>query len=132
MKPKFKDTKLIKESMFPKDQYVVEKGKLKNPRLQKRREIIKHKENNILLICDCSSLEHQIVFRYEVDDNMVFANIHLVKKSFFKRIVLGVKYIFGYSCKYGHFEEFILKREHAWRLIKIANDLKYGIDSPNI
>lgn len=98
----------------------------------RKNNVIKHKEYSTLLLCDCSSLEHQIILRYEESDNMIFAGIHLNKLPFLKRMILGIKYIFGYSCKYGHFEEFVLKREHAWKLQKLANDLKYGIDSPNI
>jgi len=32
----------------------------------------------------------------------------------------GLKYIFGYKCKYGQWEEFILKPEHASQLRKLS------------
>ena len=77
--------------------------------------------NPFILICDCSSAEHQIIIRYEEEDNLFYAHIHLSKLSFFKRLISGIKYIFGYSCRYGNFEEFIFKHEHAEDLRKMSN-----------
>lgn len=63
-----------------------------------------------LLICSCNRAEHQIIVR-EIEGEY-YANIHLVHFPFFKRLILGIKYIFGYKCKYGNFEEFILDDRH--------------------
>jgi hypothetical protein len=74
-----------------------------------------------ILICDCSSCEHQIIIRYDEEDNFVYGEIHLATFSFWKRLVSGVKYIFGYHCKFGHWEEFIWKPEHADKLQELVN-----------
>lgn len=73
-----------------------------------------------IILCECSSREHQIIFEYDNEDNLVYCNIHLVKYRFFKRLKEGLKYIFGYKCKYGNFEEFVLKKEHANTLLEIS------------
>ena len=49
--------------------------------------------------------------------------IHLAKKSFWKRLVYGVKYIFGYKSKYGAFDSFELHANHANQLLEIINHL---------
>lgn len=77
-----------------------------------------------ILICECNSSEHQIVLNYDVDDNYVYCSIHLVKYRFFKRLIHGIKYIFGYTCRYGHFEEFILSDRHVDKLKTLTNSLE--------
>ena len=79
---------------------------------------------NDLLICECNSNEHQIIITKI--DGKIYATIHLKKISFFKRIVHGIKYIFGYKCKYGNFEEFILTSEHIAKINTMVSDVKYS------
>jgi hypothetical protein len=71
-----------------------------------------------LLICSCHSTEHQIVLlesEYETD-RYIYVHIHLNKRSFWQRLVYGIKYIFGYQCKYGAFDEMILDETHVPKL----------------
>lgn len=79
-----------------------------------------------LFICSCENTEHQIVFSWFEDDDVanVFATIHLRKKSFWTRLKYGIKYIFGYQCRSGAFDEFIFNTEDAGRLEKIVGFLK--------
>lgn len=87
-------------------------------------------EQRDLLICDCSSCEHQLILHYDVEDNdrLVYATIHLVKLPFFKRLWMGIKYIFGYKCCYGNFEEMILSPKHA----RQVHDLYRFLNKPNL
>lgn len=73
-----------------------------------------------VLICECSSREHQIIIQQDTDDNLIYCHIHLVKDGFWRRLKAGLKYIFGYKCKYGQWEEFILKPEHANQLRELS------------
>ena len=73
-----------------------------------------------VLICDCSSREHQIIIEYDKEDNQVYCNIHLVNYGFFRRLKAGLKYIFGYKCRYGQWDEFIFKPEHANQLRELS------------
>lgn len=81
-----------------------------------------------LFLCQCSSSEHQIIFRWfenDLDDRYVYADIHLVPEyNIFKRIWYAIKYIFGYKSKYGAFEEFIFNPKDADKLQKIVDYLK--------
>lgn len=74
--------------------------------------------------CACHSDEHRLVFSYDPDDDYpdVFASMFINQyEGFFKRIWIAIKYIFGYKCKYGHFDCFMLKsKEDAGRLIHIC------------
>ena len=74
-----------------------------------------------LIICECHSTEHQMVVYYEEDDRhpMVFIHIHLNKQPFWKRLIYGIKYIFGRKCRYGAFDEMILNPEDAPKFEKI-------------
>ena len=76
-----------------------------------------------ILICDCSSEEHQIVIRKDQDDNMVYCHIHLTQHGFWRRLLKGVKYIFGYKSKYGHWDEFIFTPKHVEKLKEITDIL---------
>lgn len=74
-----------------------------------------------VLICDCSSTEHQIVIFPDSEDEMVYMHVHLTKHGFIRRLKVAIKYIFGYKSKYGAWDEFIFKPEHADKLYEIAN-----------
>lgn len=82
------------------------------------------KEKTEIFVCDCHSREHQIVFEYELDDNMVYCHIHLTNYSFWDRLKSGIRYIFGYKCRYGHWDEFVWRAEHAEKLEELATLLK--------
>ncbi len=81
------------------------------------------KEKDFIL-CDCSSNEHQIIIFYDEDCNLVYVSIHLSKFNFFKRLIFGIKYIFGYYCKYGHWEEFIISKNNINEFKDIINKIK--------
>lgn len=69
-----------------------------------------------VLICECSSREHQIIIEPDLEDDLLYCHIHLIKYGFWKRLKAGVRYIFGYKSRYGHWDEFIFKPEHADKL----------------
>ena len=79
-----------------------------------------------LLLCECSSSEHQMIMKYFNDDNYpaVYVDVHLVKRSLWNRIKYAVKYIFGYKSKYGAWDEMILCPEHINSLQSVVNHLK--------
>lgn len=82
-----------------------------------------------ILLCTCSSSEHVVIFHAEDDDegvhNEVYLSIHLAKKPFFIRLWFALKYVFGYKCRYGNFEEIILSGDkHAEKLAEMSSYLK--------
>ena len=85
------------------------------------------KELQELIVCDCADPEHQIIFRGDRSDGVswVFMTVHLCKLPFFKRLWHGLKYIFGYRCKYGDFDELVLSSKHIKALENVVNYLKF-------
>ena len=79
------------------------------------------KEQPKVLLCNCSSTEHSIVFRTDLsEDDECIIEVHLTKLSFIKRLKYAFKYLFGYQCKYGAFEETIVEKQ---RLKDFVNSL---------
>jgi len=78
-----------------------------------------------ILICDCSSVEHQVVITHDSEENMVYLHIHLQSyDSFWKRLVRGIKYIFGYKSRYGDWDEIILNPEDKSKIEEIVKTLE--------
>ena len=78
-----------------------------------------------LFICECNSIEHQIVMSYFVDEKEVYCNVHLKpERNVLKRIIHAVKYIFGHRSAYGDFDEFIFNPKDADRLQSVVDHLR--------
>lgn len=80
-----------------------------------------------LLLCQCASPEHSVQFMYweddKHDDPAVYLSVHLKKLRFWKRLKYATKYLFGYKCKYGAFDEIILNPSDKEKLEKILQYL---------
>jgi hypothetical protein len=88
-------------------------------------------ESHDILICDCHSTEHQMVVHYSEDEYsdgtkhpMVYIHTHLNKRPFWQRLKYGIKYIFGYQCMYGAFDEFIINPKDVDKLKDVIKYLK--------
>lgn len=80
-----------------------------------------------IILCECGSDEHQIIVHHDIEDKEVYLHIHLTNRSFFGRLIYGLKYIFGYHCRYGHWDEIVLNEKDSDKFQKIANTLKNKI-----
>ena len=86
------------------------------------------------ILCECESLEHLCVFQFweneipTVDGGMsvkyVTLSVRLKQLPFFKRLIHGIKYIFGYTSAYGDYDEFIIGKEYASKFRKVAKYLE--------
>jgi hypothetical protein len=67
-----------------------------------------------------------MIMLYSEDDGypMVYSHVHLNKRPFLERLKYGIKYIFGYKCRFGAFDEFIFNPDDAERLQSVVNYLK--------
>lgn len=86
------------------------------------------KTSHELFVCECNNTEHQLIFSHFEDDEArkVYVSVHLTPEwNIWKRIKMAIKYIFGYKCRYGHFDEFIFNPNDAERLQKVVDFLKY-------
>jgi len=77
----------------------------------------KNKENTSILLCSCGSAEHQIIIYKDENFSDNYKEVvlcpHLIThKNIFKRILVAVKYIFGYKCKYGSWDNLIITTEN--------------------
>ena len=71
--------------------------------------------------CDCGSSEHTLRFCYFVPFKDEPAEIHTEiflnqYRSVWQRIRIAIKYVFGYKCRYGHWDVWTLKRNDCERL----------------
>lgn len=50
-----------------------------------------------LFICQCNNVEHQLIFRYVLEDEFpeVYCSVHLIAGSFWCRLKNSIKYLFG-------------------------------------
>lgn len=80
---------------------------------------------NDLFICECSSMEHQFVVSFDCDkewNDYIYVHVHLSSNSLFERLIRSIKYIFGYKCKYGCFEEVLLDKVQTRTLIDVLSE----------
>ncbi len=62
--------------------------------------------------CDCMSQEHTFGIEFDAEDKEAVIHVQLCQyRSFFKRLVVGIKYVFGYKSKYGHWDTTMLDEE---------------------
>jgi hypothetical protein len=87
--------------------------------------IIKNKTmERQIMICECHSLEHQVTFWYDEEDNVLHTEIHLTThKNFLKRLWYGLKYTFGYRSRYGSWDDMIFKPEDLLKLNRHLCDI---------
>jgi len=73
-----------------------------------------------LVLCDCGWSEHQMIWSYfldEEDEPFIYVHIHLVgHNNIFQRVWLALRYVFGYPCKYGHWDEILIDEQVALEL----------------
>lgn len=72
--------------------------------------------------CACYSPEHML--RFTLADDELYAYVFLRPEPLLARLWKAVKYIFGYQCRYGHFDEFVLRPEDAERLSYLLEKYK--------
>jgi hypothetical protein len=70
--------------------------------------------------CCCHSPEHTLRATWDGEDNDVYFSLFLsTQRAWWKRVIVAVGYIFGYRCKYGDWDEFILQSTDTSKLISL-------------
>ena len=65
--------------------------------------------------CMCRSPEHTMSFT--IDDDCIYVHTFLNQQnSVLQRLLIAIKYVFGYKCQYGHFDETILGKKEIEQL----------------
>jgi hypothetical protein len=70
--------------------------------------------------CECMTPDHHFRMMYFEDDidetwpiPELYVSVYLSDVGFFERLWYGIKYIFGFKCKYGAFEEVVISPKKA-------------------
>ena len=80
-------------------------------------------KDTMFLICDCHSFEHQLIFWWDEDDKALYVHTHLVTyRGFFKRLWVGIKYAFGYKCRFGDWDASIFTEANTKILKDFLNN----------
>lgn len=78
--------------------------------------------------CVCGMDEHTLRFKldaYDPEDVELYTSVFLNQyRSFFGRLWIAIKYLFGYKCRHGHWDCTIIKLEDADRLIALLENYK--------
>lgn len=74
--------------------------------------------------CDCASPEHTLRFTLDREENALHTEIYLYQyRPVYKRVWIAIKYVFGYPCRYGHWDCWILRNRDARRLRSLLNEV---------
>jgi len=77
--------------------------------------------------CQCTSSEHTLKFIYDEEDKELYTTIYLCQyRNIFKRILVALKYVLGYRCKYGDFDCFLFKSSDVMCLKNLLKKIKDG------
>ncbi len=83
--------------------------------------------------CKCVSEEHLLRFSLDEENNELYSEVHLRQwRSWYKRTWVGIKYIFGYTCKYGHWDCNLFKDEDISRLLALCNEALDNSKPPKV
>lgn len=75
--------------------------------------------------CLCHSPEHTMQFWMDEDNPpTLYAHVFLSPDPWWQRIWNSIRYIFGYKCRYGHFDEFLLNPEDCDKFIALLTRYK--------
>lgn len=71
--------------------------------------------------CGCYNIAHKLYF--SANDEELYITHFLETGPFLRRFIIGIKYIFGFKCRYGHFNETVLLPEQIKELKDFLNTL---------
>ena len=67
------------------------------------------------ILCNCKDSEHMIVLHYMDDEEFgkeIYMEYHLPLLPFWSRLLLSIKYLFGFRSKYGAYGELIITKHN--------------------
>ena len=76
------------------------------------------------LECRCHGDEHTLKFLQDEEDKTIYTSVFLNQyHSFWKRLWIAIKYLFGYKCQYGHWDTWMLRYEDIPRLKTMLDEM---------
>jgi len=90
------------------------------------KKVAKSKKTDVLspqyFECSCLSPDHRLVFHYDKEANEIYTEVFIGSNpSILKRLWVAIKYLFNSSCRYGHFDCFIVNSEDATKIRNLFN-----------
>jgi len=77
-----------------------------------------------IFVCECHSLEHQVVFWYDQEEGSLYCEPHLTtNRNFIERFWYGVKYALGYKSRFGDWDSTIFQKGDLEKLKKHLNSI---------
>ncbi len=83
-------------------------------------------ERSIIVGCACHIEEHQLRLLHLGDEEM-FITFHLTRHGFFRRVWTAIRYVCGYRCRYGEWDEVVLGEEEAQGIIEFLTRYVEGV-----
>jgi hypothetical protein len=74
--------------------------------------------------CNCTSAEHALRLTLDDDEELpaIYVEVQLNRyHGFFGRLWLAIRYVFGYECRYGHWDEATLMGDEVRKLRDLCN-----------
>jgi hypothetical protein len=84
------------------------------------------------ILCSCNFSEHLLILHFNKDDKEIYLEYHLCSLPFWKRVIIGIKYILGYRSKYGEYGEFIISKDNYKQFKEILTFLKMKLNKAEI
>jgi len=70
--------------------------------------------NEYFIRCDCHCPEHQAIITTDADDGLLFLEFHLTTwQNILRRAWVAIRYVFGYKCKFGAWDELVMNRDQV-------------------
>lgn len=80
-------------------------------------------EEYLILRCDCKTPDHLVSFEKPKDeDGLLVISVNLNQYNrFWRRVVLGIKYIFNFSSDNSHWDTVLLDKQEQKKIINFLN-----------
>lgn len=80
-------------------------------------------DDSLFIECECHSDEHTLRFTIDAEDCTIYTSVFLNHwRPWYTRIWIAIKYIFGYKCRYGHFDCTSMGEDQVRQLRKMIYD----------
>jgi methionyl-tRNA synthetase len=90
-------------------------------------------DGTYLVECSCGSDEHDLKFTIDAECEEIFLSTFLHHyRPWYQRVWVAVKYVFGYKCKYGHFDCTTMRKEQVDQLQKCLTEFYKLVESKNV
>mgnify|MGYP001767292369 CR=1 FL=1 len=79
--------------------------------------------------CSCGSDEHTLRFTLNKEDGELYTSVFLNDwLPWYKRLWRAFRYVFGYKCKFGHWDCWIMRREDVDKLRALIDEFTYSVN----